>query len=62
MPTATTLGNTLRVITYIRCIMNKANITEDQCQPMVSGDDVLVIIRRQRLMDFIRTMPIYYSM
>lgn len=43
-PTRTTLGNTLRVLSYIELIRKKANILK-LC-PFVSGDDSLVIIER----------------
>lgn len=43
-PTKTTLGNTIRVLTYIEYICFLAGITEDQYFKFVAGDDVLIMM------------------
>lgn len=48
-PTRTTLGNTLRVLSYAYFVAHEANIPLDKIRVHVAGDDLCVILPRRYL-------------
>jgi hypothetical protein len=57
----TTLGNTLRVLSYIDYIAHKAKVPENCYRRLVSGDDALVLMHPQWIPRFTKWFWKCYS-
>jgi hypothetical protein len=60
-PTRTTFGNSLRVMTYVRFAMSLGRISNDDFRLFVSGDDVLLLLKKQVAQPALKSLRRVYT-
>lgn len=59
-PTRTTLGNSLKVLSYAKYILANSYIPDNQYKIFVSGDDVIMFLERNHEPHFTKKFGTYY--